>query len=108
MVVFTVQALRSLPVLFRGICQSVGADSELVVKFLDAPSSAYSHNPSANVSSLSIGAGKDISLVTAMQARNNARVTVVGSLDLLSNALFKVSRIFMGTFNTVKGTFNMF
>mmetsp|Transcript_25796 Transcript_25796/g.43253 ORF Transcript_25796/g.43253 Transcript_25796/m.43253 type:complete len:295 (+) Transcript_25796:3-887(+) len=92
----TKKPLRSLPVLFRGICQSVSADSKLVVKFLDAPSSAYSHNPSANVSSLSIGAGKDISLVTAMQARNNARVTVVGSLDLFSNALFKVGNMYDG------------
>lgn len=49
---------------------------------------AYSHDPRRAMiepPSLMVGAG--ISLVSAVQARNNARMLVAGSIDMFSNEL---------------------
>ena len=70
-----------MPILFRGLGQAA-AESELTVRFLEAPPTASSpDSPATDV----------ISLVSAVQARNNARVAIVGSLELFSDVFFKVS-----------------
>lgn len=76
------------PVLFRGIGQAVGLDSELVVRFLDAPETAYSADPRGAVTTLPLILGKEIALVSGVQARNNARVAISGSIELFSNKFF--------------------
>lgn len=75
------------PVLFRGIGQDMEEDSPLLFSLLSASSSAYSNLADKPISELSL-AGKKISLVSALQARNNARVTISGSLELFSNNFF--------------------
>ncbi|KAF8946228.1 hypothetical protein BGZ52_008956, partial [Haplosporangium bisporale] len=65
------------PILFRGIAHSVNPANSLLNSVLWAPSEAYSwenvnlDDPADQDPTLS---GKDISLVSVMQARNNARV----------------------------------
>ncbi|XXG49382.1 hypothetical protein AAC387_Pa02g3584 [Persea americana] len=77
------------PVLFRGIGHSLNAANSLVLKVLSASPSAYSANLKTKLSSPPSLTGSAISLVSVVQARNNARVLLSGSLDLFSNRLFR-------------------
>ncbi|MEW5304335.1 MAG: hypothetical protein WDW38_011025 [Sanguina aurantia] len=77
------------PVLFRGIASAVAADAELVTVVLSASSTAYSHDPrKAVLEPPLLLTGQGASLVSAVQARNNARVVVAGSLELFSDEFF--------------------
>ncbi|KAK1292251.1 Dolichyl-diphosphooligosaccharide--protein glycosyltransferase 48 kDa subunit [Acorus calamus] len=73
------------PVLFRGIGHALNAANSLVLKVLSASPSAYSANPNSELSSPPSLTGTAISLVSVVQARNNARILISGSLDLFSN-----------------------
>eukprot|EP00262_Sarcandra_glabra_P002092 TRINITY_DN12348_c0_g1_i1.p1 TRINITY_DN12348_c0_g1~~TRINITY_DN12348_c0_g1_i1.p1 ORF type:complete len:436 (-),score=61.57 TRINITY_DN12348_c0_g1_i1:475-1782(-) len=79
------------PVLFRGIGHSLNAANSLVLKVLSASPSAYSANPKTKLSSPPSLTGPAISLVSIVQARNNARILISGSLDLFSNRFFRSS-----------------
>jgi len=78
----------SSPVLFRGIGQDIEEDSPLLFPLLTASSTAYSHSAEKSVKDLHV-AGKKTSLVTALQARNNARVIFSGSLELFGDKFMK-------------------
>ncbi|XP_010547491.1 PREDICTED: dolichyl-diphosphooligosaccharide--protein glycosyltransferase 48 kDa subunit [Tarenaya hassleriana] len=77
------------PVLFRGIAHSLNPANSLVLKVLSASPSAYSANPNSKLSSPPQLTGSAISLVSVMQARNNARVMISGSLQMFSNRFFR-------------------
>ncbi|GAV76767.1 DDOST_48kD domain-containing protein [Cephalotus follicularis] len=77
------------PVLFEGIAHSLNAENSLVLKVLSASPSAYSADPSSKLSSPPTLIGSAISLVSVVQARNNARIMVTGSLAMFSNRLFR-------------------
>ncbi|MCL7028639.1 hypothetical protein MKW94_023044 [Papaver nudicaule] len=77
------------PVLFQGIGHSLSSANSLGIKVLSASPAAYSANPDAKLSNPPSLTGATISLVSVVQARNNARVVISGSLDLFSNRLFK-------------------
>ncbi|KAL4180493.1 hypothetical protein AMTRI_Chr13g125540 [Amborella trichopoda] len=77
------------PVLFRGIGHSLNPANSLVLKVLSASPCAYSANPKTKLSSPPSLIGSAISLVSVVQARNNARILVSGSLDMFSNRLFR-------------------
>nr|CAD1818626.1 unnamed protein product [Ananas comosus var. bracteatus] len=77
------------PILFRGTGHSVNPANSLVLKVLSASPSAYLANPKTKLSSPPSLTGSAISLVSIMQARNNARVLISGSLDLFSNRFLK-------------------
>ncbi|XP_077215996.1 dolichyl-diphosphooligosaccharide--protein glycosyltransferase 48 kDa subunit-like [Tasmannia lanceolata] len=77
------------PVLFRGIGHSLNYYKSLILKVLSASRSTYSANPKTKLSSPPSLTGSAISLVSVVQARNNARILVSGSLALFSNRLFK-------------------
>lgn len=77
------------PVLFKGIGHSLNPANSLVLKVLSASPSAYSANPKSKLSSPPSLSGSSISLVSVVQARNNARIVFSGSLDLFSNKFFK-------------------
>ncbi|CAN1344166.1 Dolichyl-diphosphooligosaccharide--protein glycosyltransferase 48 kDa subunit [Linum perenne] len=79
------------PVLFKGIAHSLNAANTLALKVLSASSSAYSANPNSKLSSPPSLSGSTISLVSVVQARNNARIMITGSLDMLSNQFMKSS-----------------
>ncbi|KAE8695179.1 Dolichyl-diphosphooligosaccharide--protein glycosyltransferase 48 kDa subunit [Hibiscus syriacus] len=79
------------PVLFKGIAHSVNATNSLVLKVLSASPSAYSANPESKLLNPPSLTGSAISLVSVVQARNNARIMITGSLDLFSNKLLGAS-----------------
>ncbi|KAF9167686.1 hypothetical protein DFQ26_003650 [Actinomortierella ambigua] len=80
-------------ILFRGIAHSVNPTNPLLTSVLWAPNEAYSWetvnlSEPAKQGPLTMMAGKDISLASVMQARNNARVAFVGSTEMLSDRFF--------------------
>lgn len=79
------------PVLFRGIGHTLEKGNQLLLPVLRASANAYSASEQSDLSST--GKGQELLLVSALQARNNARVTVVGSLEFFSDkyALFLLS-----------------
>ncbi|XP_051127390.1 dolichyl-diphosphooligosaccharide--protein glycosyltransferase 48 kDa subunit-like [Andrographis paniculata] len=77
------------PVLFKGIGHSLNPKNSLVLKVLSASPSAYSANPTSKLLNPPPLTGTTISLVSVLQARNNARVMITGSLAMFSNKLFK-------------------
>ncbi|KAK9840322.1 hypothetical protein WJX74_007586 [Apatococcus lobatus] len=81
------------PVLFRGIGASVAPESELVLKVLTAGSTAISAVPGKPLTEAPTLAGNETTLTAAIQTRNNARVTVCGSIDLFSNEFFRWSPV---------------
>lgn len=81
------------PVLFRGIAQTVEHGAELVSIALSASETAYSADAKKGVVSEppALVVGTSAALVTVLQARNNARVTISGSIDMFSNDLFNAA-----------------
>lgn len=75
------------PVLFKGIGQDIEEDSPLLLSLLTGYSSSYSSTLDERVEQPHV-IGKETSLVTALQARNNARVIFSGSLELFSDRFF--------------------
>lgn len=78
------------PIAFpNGVGQTLG-QGPLLSPVLRAPSTSYSYNPKEQGEALDDlwAAGNQLSLVTALQARNSARFTVVGSADMLSDKWF--------------------
>jgi oligosaccharyltransferase complex subunit beta len=74
----------------RGVGTVLG-QGELLTPILRAPSTAYSYNPKEQTDSVSddlFAAGAQLALVAAMQARNSARLTVVGSAEVLEDRWF--------------------
>ncbi|KAK3395507.1 Dolichyl-diphosphooligosaccharide-protein glycosyltransferase 48kDa subunit [Sordaria brevicollis] len=76
----------------RGVGAVLG-NGELLNPILRAPPTAYSYNPKeqSEVVDDLFAAGQQLSLVSTMQARNNARVTVVGSAEMLQDKWFDAS-----------------
>ncbi|EYU44660.1 hypothetical protein MIMGU_mgv1a0072661mg, partial [Erythranthe guttata] len=87
------------PVLFKGIGHSLNPENSLVLKVLSASSSAYSANPTSKLSNPPSLTGTSISLVSVVQARNNARIMISGSLGLFSNRLFRSGVQKIGSLN---------
>nr|GMD00128.1 dolichyl-diphosphooligosaccharide--protein glycosyltransferase 48 kDa subunit [Ipomoea batatas] len=77
------------PILFQGIGHSVNPANNLVLKVLSASSAAYSANPKSKLSNPPALTGSAISLVSVIQARNNARILIAGSLSMFSNRFFR-------------------
>ncbi|VFQ75434.1 unnamed protein product [Cuscuta campestris] len=77
------------PVLFRGIGHSLSPDNSLVFKVLSASPSAYSANPKYTLVKPPSLSGSSISLVSVMQARNNARILISGSSSMFSDRFYR-------------------
>lgn len=76
------------PVLFKGVGIISDQDNPLVLEVLSASSTAYSYSPDAKITDYPHAVGKNTLLVSALQARNNARVMFSGSLDFFSDKFF--------------------
>jgi oligosaccharyltransferase complex subunit beta len=74
----------------RGVGQTLGNDSPLLTPVLRGPRSAYSYNPKDDVDGVEdpFAVGKQLSLVSVMQARNSARFTVIGAAEMLEDKWF--------------------
>jgi oligosaccharyltransferase complex subunit beta len=82
-------AIQPAPVLFRGIGHAVDDSNILAIKALRGNPSTYSANPAKPIDDYPENAGADTLLVTALQARNNARIVITGSIDMFSNKFFR-------------------
>lgn len=78
----------------RGVGAVLG-NGQLLNPILRAPRTAYSYNPKEQAEAVNgddlFAAGQQLSLVSTMQARNNARVTVLGSAEMLQDKWFDAS-----------------
>lgn len=74
----------------RAVGQTLGNTSPLLAPILRAPETAYSYNPKEDAETVEdpFATGSQLSLVTALQARNNARFVVLGSVEVLANEWF--------------------
>jgi len=80
---------KHTPVLFKGIGHDIDDNhNPLLHRVLTASSSSYSHSLKKTIKGTPAISGKKTTLVSALQARNNARVVFSGSLDLFSNRYF--------------------
>ncbi|KAM7479281.1 hypothetical protein LguiA_027494 [Lonicera macranthoides] len=77
------------PILFQGIGHSSNPANGLVIQALSAAPSAYSANPKSKLTNPPALTGSAISLISVVQARNNARILISGSLRMFSNRFFK-------------------
>jgi len=83
-------------ILYRGIGHVVDDGHHanvLVVKALRGNPSSYSASPRVPIGDYPETAGADTLLVSALQARNNARIAVSGSLDMFSNSYFAAAGV---------------
>jgi oligosaccharyltransferase complex subunit beta len=82
------EGILALP---RAVGQSLGNESPLLAPVLTAPATSYSYNPKDEADSIqdSFATGGQLALITAMQARNSARFTVLGSLEMLEDTWFE-------------------
>jgi len=71
--------------LYHGTGLATDLSNPLVFNILTASSSAYSHNPQEMIKDYPHAVGKNTVLIAGLQARNNARVVVLGSIDFLSD-----------------------
>jgi oligosaccharyltransferase complex subunit beta len=74
----------------RAVGQTLGNESPLLSSILRAPNTAYSYNPKDEADGVEdpFAVGGQLNLVSAMQANNDARLTVVGSAEMLQNKWF--------------------
>ncbi|CAF0983834.1 unnamed protein product [Adineta steineri] len=80
---------NNLPFVFRGIGMSSDQDNPLLLDVLTASSTSYTANPDEQtLTEYPATVGKRTLLISVLQARNNARVGFVGSLDFFSNEFF--------------------
>lgn len=77
----------------RSTPQILGEGSALVAPILRAPETAYTYNPkeeSLNPEDVS-ATGSQLTVVSAFQARNSARLVVLGSVEMLQDKWFSAS-----------------
>jgi oligosaccharyltransferase complex subunit beta len=70
---------------------SIDAENPLLIEILTGSPTSYTYNPSTQVTDYPHTVGKSTLLISGLQARNNARVMFVGSLDFFSNDFFESS-----------------
>lgn len=68
-----------------GIAQVLSTSNPMLQSILKAPRTAVTHNPKEDEPDEPWGLGAQLSLVTGFQARNDARLSVVGAASLLTN-----------------------
>jgi oligosaccharyltransferase complex subunit beta len=80
------------PVVFKGVPLSVSRESEVAFHAVTGSETAYSGVAGKPISSTRTPlAGKSVGLLTLVQGRNNARVAVSGSTEMLSNKYFSAA-----------------
>ncbi|KAG8625265.1 hypothetical protein KVT40_007016 [Elsinoe batatas] len=84
---FNVGGMLAVP---RAVGQVLGNSNPLITPILRAPDTAYSYNPKDANEALEdvFASGSQLSLITAFQGRNSARLTVLGSSELLEDKWF--------------------
>lgn len=72
---------------------TLGDDNNLVAPIVRAPATAYSYNPKENAGSVEevTATGSQLDIVSAMQGRNSARFTLLGSVESLQDQWFSAT-----------------
>lgn len=76
------------PVLFKGVGMVADTENPLVIDILRASPTAYSHAVNQDILEYPLAIGSNLLLVAGMQARNNARIVIFGSHDMLSDKFY--------------------
>jgi oligosaccharyltransferase complex subunit beta len=84
-------AKTGAPFLYRGVGMTVDPENPLLIEILTGSVTAYTYKPDEAITDYPHSIGKNTLLISALQARNNARVVFVGSLDFFSNEFFESS-----------------
>ena len=73
--------------------QTLGNTSPLLVPIIRAAETSYTHNPKEESEAIDelFASGRQLALVSALQARNSARFTVLGSAEALQDKWFDTS-----------------
>lgn len=102
---FSVDGLIAFP---RAVGQVLGNASPLLSSVLKAPSTAYTYNPKEEAEGVEdvFATGSQINLVTAFQARNSARFTVLGSAEALEDKWMDASVQLTGASSKASKTAN--
>lgn len=79
------------PLLYRGVGMTADPENPLLIEILSGSNSAYAYKPDEPITDYPHSIGKNTLLISALQARNNARVVFVGSLEFFSNEFFESS-----------------
>lgn len=79
------------PILYRGVGIASDPNNELVLDVLVGSATTYAYNPSKKISHYPHAVGRNTGLISALQARNNARVLFSGSLEFFSDEFFRSS-----------------
>ena len=84
---FDITGVTAFP---RSVAQELGISSSLLTPIVHAPDTAYSFNPKEETETVEepFAVGSQISIVSALQARNSARFTILGSVEALENTWF--------------------
>lgn len=85
------KAKQGAPFLYRGIGMTIDPENPLLVEVLTGSPNSYTYNPDSPITEYPHTVGKSSLLISALQARNNARVMFVGSLEFFSNDFFDAS-----------------
>lgn len=87
---FSGEGVLAIP---RAAPQTLGTESALIAPILRAPATAYSYNPKESLGSVEdvTATGSQLAIVSAMQARNSARFTVLGSVESLQDKWFSAT-----------------
>ncbi|KIW00543.1 uncharacterized protein PV09_07898 [Verruconis gallopava] len=85
--------VNNLPIVVpHAVGQVLGSASPLLLPILKAPSTAYIGSPKEDGVEELFASGSQISLVSAHQARNSARLTVLGSVEMLQDTYMDNSK----------------
>lgn len=79
------------PCLYRGLGMTADPENPLVLEIMTGATTSYSYFPSDTIKEYPHAVGKSTLLIAGLQARNNARVIFVGSIDFFSNEFFAAS-----------------
>jgi len=82
---FSGEGILAIP---RAVGQSLGIASPLIAPVLRAPETAYPSSPKDDVGDDIFATGTQLALISALQARNSARFTVLGSVEALEDKWF--------------------
>ncbi|KAI6180682.1 Dolichyl-diphosphooligosaccharide--protein glycosyltransferase 48 kDa subunit [Aphelenchoides besseyi] len=73
------------PILYQGVALSFNDENPLRLTILNAGTTAYAFKPTSPIDEYPQAIGKSTTLIGALQARNNARVVLCGSLKFFSD-----------------------
>jgi len=83
------KAKSGSPFLYRGVGMTIDPENPLLIEVLTGSPTSYTYNPDKKITEYPQTVGKSTLLISALQARNNARVMFVGSIEFFSNDFFE-------------------